>query len=214
LHELSKRALRKLSAIVLSTCFGISGLAHAQALSTASRTGDLQVGLDYGVARSDYTAYHLKGIGFYSSFDFSKHYGVEVDFHQLDKSSIKLYERTYEVGGRYIPKQYGPLTPYAKVMYGRGVLNFPYDQGNVAYNMFVGGGGVEYAVKPWLKVRADVEYQDWLSGPGLMHGLTPLLGTIGVAYRFGSGSPKALQWDFPKQQPVKMAPQSPMPPKG
>ena len=197
----------------MSTCV-LAGVAHGQALTTASRAGDLQVGVGYGLATSDYADYHLRGFTFYSSFDFSKHYGVEVDFHQMDQPNTKLYERSYEFGGRYIPKHYGPLTPYGKLMYGRGVFNEPHDYFNIAYNMFVGGGGLEYEVKPWLKVRVDGEYQRWLSGPGLTDGLTPVVGTVGVAYRFGSGRPPGLQWDFPKErpEPKQTAPKQTAPP--
>ena len=49
-----------------------------------------------------------------------------------------LYEKTYEVGGRYY-RTYRKLSPYAKVMYGRGVFNFPaLSDGfrpNLAYNL-------------------------------------------------------------------------------
>lgn len=174
------------------------------------------------MAESDTNNFRLKGFTLYSSFDFTKHFGVEVDFHQMDHSQDKFYERSYEAGGRYIPKHYGPLTPYAKGMYGRGVLNYDsgyrYSDGsifynNIAYNMIVAGGGVEYEIKPWLKARVDYEYQRWLSGLGIPHGLTPMVGTVGVAYRFGSGRPKGMQWDFPKQQPVRSTPSSqPLPP--
>jgi hypothetical protein len=199
-----------LSAWVLCGCVGLASLAHGQALTSASRAGDLQVGGGFSLAHSDYAGARLDGFTFYSSFDFTKHFGVEVDFHQMSHPRDPLYERSYEVGGRYVPKHYGPLTPYARVMYGRGVLNFPSGfvdfYNNIAYNMFVGGGGVEYEVKPWLKVRVDAEYQDWLSGPGLAHGLTPVVGTVGVAYRFGSGRPPGLRWDFPKMEPQKTTP--------
>jgi hypothetical protein len=209
-----------LSACVLSGCVIRAGEAHGQSLTTASRAGDLQVGGGFSLAHSDYAGARLDGFTFYSSFDFTRHFGAEVDFHQMNRSGDPFYERSYEMGGRYIPKQYGALTPYAKVMYGRGVLNFPSGfinfYNNIAYNMFVGGGGVEYAVKPWLKVRVDAEYQDWLSGPGLPNGLTPVVGTVGVAYRFGSGRPPGLRWDFPKVAPEKPAPapKSDLPPKG
>jgi hypothetical protein len=170
-------------------CGGIR--ADAQAKPTAGRVFDLQVGGEYSTASSDYGPTRLNGAGFYSTFDFLPNIGAEVDFHQVNHSENKLYERTYELGARYF-RHYGRFTPYAKVMYGRGVLNFPQDQGNVAYNMFVGGGGVDIAIKPWLNVRGDYEYQDWLSGPGLPHGLSPQVISIGAAYHFGGGKIRLL----------------------
>ena len=53
------------------------------------------------------------------------HIGLMLDFHQVNAPSPKIeYERTYEIGGRYV-LHYGRLQPYAKLMYGRGVFNFP-----------------------------------------------------------------------------------------
>ena len=51
---------------------------------------------------------------------------VEGECHQLDDPSFtqSIYERTYEVGPRYV-LHYGPLAPYAKFMIGQGVFNFP-----------------------------------------------------------------------------------------
>jgi hypothetical protein len=48
--------------------------------------------------------------------------------------------------------------------------------------MFAGGAGIDVRVLPYLNVRADFEYQDWLSFPPL--GLHPKLYTIGIAYHF------------------------------
>lgn len=163
-----------------------SALFAQRAKYTATRAGDLQVGVDFVLAQSDYQQPKLKGAGFYASFDFRSHLGAEVDFHQANSGlNNHLYERTYEVGPRYF-RTYGRLSPYARAMYGRGVFNFPYTTGgpvaNLAYNLFAAGAGVDVAIKPYLNVRADYEYQKWLSFPP--HGLTPQLFTVGVAYRF------------------------------
>lgn len=187
-------------------------LAHGQAGSTASRAGDLQVGGLFTIAQSDYTSNNIRGMGFYADFDFRGHYGVELNFHQLNDPNSDLYERTYEVGGRYV-RHYGRFAPYAKVMYGRGVFNSPVysyyvpvacpvstpsctgttivtTNFNLAYNMLAFGGGIDYSILPRIKVRADYEYQMWNSGPGLTNGLSPQLMSIGVAYHFPAGRPR------------------------
>lgn len=162
-----------------------SAAALGQAVSTASRAGDLQIGGGYSIAGSDYTVNKIRGFAFYSDFDFKSHYGIEVDFHQLnDPRSTQIYERTYEVGGRYL-RHYGPATPYVKGLYGRGVFNFPQSQANLAYNMLVAGAGVDFAVHPRVNVRIDWEYQHWFSFPP--HGLAPKVLTIGAAYHFPPG---------------------------
>lgn len=173
---------------------------HAQGRAAASRAGDLQIGLSYSAADSDYNQNSVRGLGFYTDFDFSYHYGVEFNFHQLDDPNTIIYERTYELGGRYIlrPRRVERLAPYVKAMYGRGVFNFPppypppYPQdepaANLAYNLVALGGGVDLAVHPRINVRVDYEYQKWFSFPP--NGLTPQLVTFGVAYHFPAGKPR------------------------
>jgi len=97
-------------------------------------------------------------------------------------------QRTYEIGPRYVLR-HDRWAPYAKVMYGRGVFNYPPVNGdpkigpaaNLAYNIIAIGGGVDYHVIPTFNVRAEYEYQQWLSFPP--NGLTPKIFSIGVAYR-------------------------------
>ena len=53
--------------------------------------------------------------------------------------------------------------------------------------MVVGGGGIDIAVHRRVNVRADYEYQHWMSFP--YSGLNPQLITVGAAYHFGAGKP-------------------------
>jgi opacity protein-like surface antigen len=164
---------------------------HGQAAPTASRVGDLQIGVMFNLADTDYRPEKFKGYGFYSTYDFRYHLGIEGEFHQINDPDATegIYERTYEIGPRYV-LHYGRFAPYAKVMYGRGVFNYPPVFGdpklgpiaNLAYNIFAIGGGVDYHVLPGLNVRAEYEYQQWLSFPP--NGLTPKIFSVGAAYRF------------------------------
>ena len=164
---------------------------HGQAAATASRVGDLQIGAMFNLANSDYRPAYFKGFGFYSTYDFRYHVGIEGEFHQINDPNTTegIYERTYEIGPRYV-LHYGRFAPYAKVMYGRGVFNYPPVFGdpkigpiaNLAYNIFAIGAGVDYHVLPGLNVRAEYEYQQWLSFPP--NGLTPKILSVGAAYRF------------------------------
>jgi hypothetical protein len=167
-----------------------SGFLQGQATPTASKTFDLQVGGGFVLDHGDYGNEWSRGGGVYATLDFSPHLGAEIDFRQADYPSSAQYERTYEVGARY-HRTYGPFSPYAKGMYGRGVFNFVYNGlvvANLAYNEFVFGGGTDLAVLPWLNVRADYEYQMWHSFPP--KGLSPQVLTIGVAYHFPGGLQK------------------------
>ena len=197
------RGRRLLSAIPVFLTLALLALstsaAHGQAAYTAKRAGDLQAGLGFSYARSDYgQPPSLRGGTFYASFDFKPHFGVEVDFHQLNAPSSstpanqtdysKVYNRDYEVGGRYV-RHYGILNPYARLMYGRGVFNYPSDVANLAYNMGVIGVGVDVNVTQRVNVRADYEYQQWYSFHGQVFNsassiLSPQGITIGAAYHF------------------------------
>lgn len=162
--------------------FGLAAQGSAQAVSTASRRADLQVGVGFVVASPDYKPGKLHGVAFYTTLDFTNHLGGEFEIHQANSpNNDDLYQRTYEIGPRY-HRDYGIFAPYVKVMYGRGVFNFPFGTANLAYNLFAGGGGVDVHLRPYLNVRADYEYQRWMSFPP--NGLTPRVLTIGVAYRF------------------------------
>lgn len=159
----------------------------AQKLPTATRSTDIQIGGEFVYGHSDYGT-RVKGYGGYCTIDFKPHLGLEFDYRQANGSDL-IYERSYEVGGRYVIRK-KRWNPYVRVMYGRGVFNFPpyfpkgQSSANLAYNMAVIGGGADYKLKPYLNLRGDFEYQNWFSNLGLNNGLTPYLGSIGVAYHF------------------------------
>ena len=207
-----KLSLYALSAFAGLACF--TPLAHGQAIPTASRTTDLQVGAGFTYAHSDYVPNHIGGFAFYADYDFLGHFGVEGNFHRVKDPhndplvpSNHVSETTYEIGGRY-SRHYrdGRLSPYGKVLYGRGIANFPAHQlflpgrvvtyiDNRGYNLMSFGGGVDYEVTSRINVRADFEYQHWFAHDNeLPSGLSPYMLTIGVAYH------------FPARGPYRMAP--------
>ncbi len=185
------------SARLLRSAFLIIGIMsaplflRAQAVPTASRAGDLQVGAAFNLGASDYGSNVLRGVGIYTTFDFRSHWGVEGAFHQLNDPDAKegIYERTFEVGPRYV-LHFGRISPYAKLMVGRGVFQFPPDPrhpengpvANLAYTMWAGGLGADYHLRPSVNLRVDYEFQNWNAFPP--HGLSPKVLSIGVAYHF------------------------------
>jgi opacity protein-like surface antigen len=166
---------------------------QAQAIPTASASGDLQIGAMFNIGNSDYRPQKFKGYGFYTTFDFRYHLGIEGEFHQLNDPDATdgVYERTYEIGPRYVLR-HGRYNPYAKLLYGRGVFNYPFLEdavthqsthtANLAYNIGAIGAGLDYRVVPGMNVRVDYEYQRWISFPP--NGLSPWVVGIGAAYRF------------------------------
>jgi opacity protein-like surface antigen len=184
----------KVPVVGLFLCLLGSSSLHGQAVSTASRRFDLQVGGGFTIVNSDYYPQRFKGGAFYSTLDFTHRFGAEIDFRYAKAPTDPTYEKTYEVGGRY-HREYGKFEPYAKALYGRGVFNFVFDSynadgslakstvvANLAYNMFALGGGADYHLLPYLNIRGEYEYQLWQSFPP--NGLSPQVITIGVAYHF------------------------------
>jgi hypothetical protein len=160
---------------------GASAL-YSQALPTASRTGDVQIGAGYSIARPDYVQQTFPGFAAYADFDFRPHIGVEGEFHQVySTNGDQSYERTYAIGGRYF-RTYGALVPYVKAMVGRGDFNYPFGQTELGYNLFAAGVGADLKLGPWLRVRGEYEFQKWASFPN--GGFTPQIVTIGAAYHF------------------------------
>jgi hypothetical protein len=177
-----------LNKIIVFICVtsGMTSMLCAQARPTASRSIDLQVGGGFTTASSDYLPRRINGGAAYFDLDFTHHLGIEGVFHFVkDGEGSDIYEKTYEIGGRY-HLTHGRFMPYAKGMYGRGVFNFPafpgYPHANLAYNLFAAGGGLDYRILPHLNARAEYEYQRWFGFPP--NGLTPSLVTVGAAYHF------------------------------
>ena len=192
---------------------GLAGIAlpalHGQATATAGKRFDIQVGGTFVVMDSDlnsktlndasiyllpsasFNSLTFKGAGAYATIDFRRHLGIELDFRQAG-GPLNTYERNYEAGLRYV-LHYNRVAPYAKLMIGRGVFNFPpypndpsgLASANLAYNMYAFGGGADYSLKPYLNLRADFEYQDWGSDPYLLTtGISPMVFSVGAAWHF------------------------------
>ncbi len=189
-------------ALFLLSAFAGATAAQAQALPTASRFADLQVGVDFSIAKPDYTSdiYNLsqpggiatwRGYGAYVDLDLREHYGIEFDVHQLSGADSVLSERTFEIGGRYLyPIRYR-FVPYAKVMIGRGIFNFAaqdasgksFQIANLGYTVESFGGGFDLRLKPGLNIRVvDYEYQRWNNFPP--KSLNPQVLSFGLAYHF------------------------------
>jgi opacity protein-like surface antigen len=181
----------------LLLCFFFPLSARSQATHAASRIVNVQIGAGYSNANPnyDYVTNRIAGLYFYSDFDFKPHFGAEFSFHQLNDPNSPVYQRSFEIGGRYF-RHYTvarvKFEPYAKLQYGVGVLNFP-AYANLGYNLLAASAGVDFSVRPRISVRAEFEYQDWFAAPGPGLTLNPSMISIGAAYRFGTGHPKVLR---------------------
>lgn len=185
IHQL-KRSSILIAALFCLQLFPVDSRAQASR-ATAYRKADLQIGGYFTYVKPDYTPQNFRGFGGYLTYDFKPHWGVEASVRQANTTGANhVYERTYEIGGRYVFHK-GPFNPYARASFGRGVFNFPYIDpnppiANLAYNLFSFAGGVDYNLIPAINLRADYEYQSWLSFPP--RGLKPQALSVGVAYHF------------------------------
>ena len=170
-HPFSPRCLRPvrswtLKAFALLAVLSGSLAARGQARATASRLADVQVGADFINGNSDYARSRFNGYGVYADMDFHRGFGVEAEYRYMSDGDpypqTNVYERTYQIGGRY-SRQYGRFQPFAKLLVGRGTLNYPYDLANVGYNMGTIGGGTDFRVLRHVNARVDYEYQKWFS---------------------------------------------------
>ncbi len=141
-------------------------------------------------SNSDYSRSRFDGYGFYADLDFRSGLGAEAEYHYITDGdpNTHVYERTYEIGAKY-SRHFGRFIPYGKAMVGRGVLNYPYNIANLAYNMIAFGGGSDIRLSRHYNARVEFEYQDWFnfskSGYSAANdGLTPTLLSAGFAYHF------------------------------
>lgn len=169
-------------ALALLFLLGGASVGYSQALPTASRVGDAQIGVGYNLARPDYPPQTFQGFTAYGDFDFRPHIGAEAEFHQIySTDGDQSFQRSYDVGGRYF-RTYGPLVPYLKAMVGRGDFNYPFGNADLSYTLFAGAVGADFKLGPYLRIRAEYELQKWTNFPN--GGLAPQLVTFGVAYHF------------------------------
>ncbi len=152
----------------------------AQAMPTASRAADAQVGVGYSFGNPDYAPSTFRGISAWADLDLRPHLGAEFTFHQIGSTGGDgSFQRTYELGARY-HREYGPLLPFLRASYGRGDFNYPYSITQLSYNFIAGAAGADVAIGQSLRVRVDYEYQNWFGFTN--GGLHPQIVTFGVAY--------------------------------
>ena len=172
--------------IALPVLLGLAPPLFSQALPTASRTADVQVGVGYAIGRPDYVRGSFPGISAYVDLDLRTHLGAEATFHSItDTGGSQIAERTYELGARY-RCNYGPLVPYGKGMFGLGQLRYPQGLTTLDYWLIAGGAGADFKLNNRIHLRGEYEYQRW---SGFQNGgLHPQLVTFAVAYHL-SGAP-------------------------
>jgi hypothetical protein len=70
--------------IVVVTSIAPTAILLGQAKPAVKPSNDFQVGATIDFSSADYGRNTLRGFGFYSTYDFRRHLGVEAEFHQLN----------------------------------------------------------------------------------------------------------------------------------
>lgn len=176
-----------ITALLLLPIFLVSKV-QGQALPTATGRGGFEVGAGASYAKPDFGGDSIGGITAFGDYNVFSHVGLEANVHFLTLHTPQdLGEETYEAGPRFYWRK-NRFTLYGKAQagYARFVVQEIQDNPgkfNATSFMYSVGGGVDIDLRHHITIRAfDFEYQNWPSFAN--NGLTPTLGTIGIAYRF------------------------------
>jgi Outer membrane protein beta-barrel domain len=175
------------STVLLASLLSASAVGRAQATAAGTGQASLQIGAGVSLAKPDYGNTNIEGISGFVDYDFATHLGVEADLHYVALNTpLDQAENTYLIGPRLLLPR-GRFTPYAKVLAGIGsfVIQERADNpglSSASYFAYGFGGGLDIRISQSLVVRAfDAEFQKW---PGFGKGISPLVVTVGVAYKF------------------------------
>jgi hypothetical protein len=133
----------------------------------------------------------LYGVGTYVDFRFSRWVQIEAEGRwQRFNSFLNITQDNYLIGPR-LPLdrlRYKRATPYAKVLFGYGEMNFELDLANGRYLDIAYGGGVDVKLTKRITLRAiDFEYQKWPQWPNISGlpntTLSPYGASVGASYR-------------------------------
>ena len=182
------RQLCPFAVILASLAAFLPNAATGQALPTAVKSGTIQAGGAVEYLNNDYSElHHNAGPVIYVDYDFLRvfhlHAGLEAEarFGGI-YSPDDIGENTYLIGPRLSYRR-GNLNIYAKVLVGRGTIfhNSATNNTSSSFNVFAGGGGVEYRVRQRFNIRfIDVEEQKWPNFEP--NTLSPFALSAGVAY--------------------------------
>ncbi len=133
----------------------------------------------------------LYGVGAYADFRLSRWVQIEAEGRwQRFNSFLDITQDNYLIGPR-LPLdmlRYKRATPYAKVLFGYGEMNFELNLANGRYFDIAYGGGVDVKLTKRITLRAiDFEYQQWPQWPN-MSGipkatLSPYGASVGASYK-------------------------------
>jgi hypothetical protein len=174
------------------SCGSASGF--GQASPTATGPGMfLAVGRMVSLFEGDYGQRKITGNAVYIDANPYRCYGVEAEVRRLQYSeSPGMNQTTFLAGPRVSFRSHG-VVPYAKLLVGVGIFNFPYHDGSGSYFVVAPGAGLDWNMGRRVRLRLiDVEYQDWSQftfGPEHPYGAS-----VGISYQIVSSG----GWGHPR----------------
>jgi len=153
---------RTLIALFLILSFGDA--LHAQALFAGKGPGSyVAVGATLSAYESDYGQRGLGGGTLFVDANLYRRIGIEAEARYLRvHSDENISESNFLIGPKFSTHTRN-LRPYAKLLIGRGHLNFPFNDAHGSYFVVAPGAGLDWRIgEGRFTIRViDVEYQDW-----------------------------------------------------
>jgi hypothetical protein len=190
---------QSVSALLLILLAGAGVAARAQVVPSAYAKGlAIDAGGEASAFQPDYAGFgvpqtspnRLYGIGAYVDVKITPWIQIEGEGRWLNFNQYEgINENSYLIGPRLpiYKLRYKRATPYAKVLFGYGRLNFENGDGWGRYTDIAYGGGLDIKMTRRLTLRApDFEYQQWphwTEGGAKDYTLFPYGVSVGVSYR-------------------------------
>jgi len=201
MHVLTMR--RSIAALLFLLLAAAAFQAHAQVVPSAFAKGiSVAAGGEVSGFQPDYTGLgvpadaplsgYMAGIGTYVDVKVTPwiQFEGEARWMRFNKPEKGIFEDNYLVGPR-LPiyrLHFWRATPYAKVLFGYGKLNFEDGNGWGRYTALAYGGGLDIKMTKRINLRMpDFELQqwpNWTEGTGKAYNLFPYGVSIGASYRF------------------------------
>ncbi len=141
----------------------------------------------------DYGASRLYGLYLYGDYTVRRYLGFEGEIRLEDLNKpLNLSEKAFLAGPLVTFFRYRRFDVYGKFEVGAATVTYPetayYTSAYGSYFAYAPGFGVEYRLRPRIKIRGDYEHEFLPAAPDLPdqpnNGLTPRGYSAGISYRF------------------------------
>jgi opacity protein-like surface antigen len=165
--------MRRSAFVLLVLLLGAAAIAaHAQVVPSATGSQlSLTAGGIFSGFQPDYagggvastSSNRLYGLGAYVDVRFRRWVQIEAEGRWLRFNQFAdIHQDDYLIGPRIPIHTFGRITPYGKVLFGIGHMNFEYGEATCRCQDIAYGGGADVQLTNRISLRAiDFEYQQW-----------------------------------------------------